>query len=596
MKRFHILVIAPYPAFEETARVLTAEFPNVDFALKTGDEFTAISIFSSYPPNTFDAIITRGAIAAILRQFTSIPVVETDISLLDVLQVITQPDFGEQQVAIVGYSSIISSIKKIFEVLHFANAEIYEVRYAEVKERVAELAGRGITLIIGDVPSVAAAESHGLQGLLILSSDDCIRQSIIAAIYYAELMAKGQEISQIFQTVVENIQFRIVLMGQTGDIIIDNNAFQITDQQLFQKELLYFIPILLQQSSERAYKKVGAQDLEIIGKRVSYRNQDCFLFFISQIHKGYASHADISIESSLQTDISLDFIQALQDNNPRIQAVFDVVSASFSPAPILILGEYGTGKSSLAHYLHALRKNAKGPFIFVRCNLLTRKRWTAFVNKTSSPLSENGCTLYLENIHLLPLDLQNELNSYLIDSVAEKRHFIVSSSTSKIHHLLANDQFLYPLYQKISSLHVALAPVRDIPDSIPVYANIFLSSANQEYQKSVQGFEDGVLELMACQTWNTNLSQIKTFIQQLVLTAQSSYITLEEARALLSSSIISADKAEPAAPQIFDLTKTLDEIEYDIIQYVLMEENMNQSAAAKRLGISRNTIWRKLRR
>ena len=595
MKRFRILIIAPYLSFQETAAPVIQEFPTVDFEMHTGDEFTAISIFNSYPPNAFDAIITRGAIAAILRQFTSVPVVEVDVSLLDILRAINQPGFSDQRVAVVGYSSIINSVKKVFEVLQLKNTEIYEVRYAEVKERVAELADRGFSLIIGDVPSVNAAMANGLRGLLILSSEDCIRQSVIAAIYYSELMEKGQEITQIFQTVIDNLKFRIILMDQIGNVIVDNRAFEITDHQTFKKELLLFIPVLLQQSTDRGCKKIGTQGIEIIGKRVSYRNQDCFLFFISLMHKGYASQADITIEKPLSVTLSPEFINTLQKNNPRVQAVAEIVTASVSPPPVLILGEYGTGKSSLAYYLHGLRKEPMAPFIFVRCNLLTRKRWNAFLDKTASPLNENGCTLYLENIHLLPIELQQELSAYIVDSAADQRHFIIASATNRIHHLLSNDQFLYPLYQKISSLHVILAPLREFPDSITDFSQIFLTAANQEYQKSIRGFEEGVVALLEQQHWNTNLSQLKTFIQQLVLTAQGAQITLKEAQTLLlNDNTIPPEETEYLNYSGIDITKPLEEIERDIIQRVLMEENMNQSAAARRLGISRNTIWRKL--
>lgn len=595
MKRFRILIIAPYLSFQETAAPVIQEFPTVDFEMHTGDEFTAISIFNSYPPNAFDAIITRGAIAAILRQFTSVPVVEVDVSLLDILRAINQPGFSDQRVAVVGYSSIINSVKKVFEVLQLKNTEIYEVRYAEVKERVAELADRGFSLIIGDVPSVNAAMANGLRGLLILSSEDCIRQSVIAAIYYSELMEKGQEITQIFQTVIDNLKFRIILMDQIGNVIVDNRAFEITDHQTFKKELLLFIPVLLQQSTDRGCKKIGTQGIEIIGKRVSYRNQDCFLFFISLIHKGYASQADITIEKPLSVTLSPEFINTLQKNNPRVQAVAEIVTASVSPPPVLILGEYGTGKSSLAYYLHGLRKEPMAPFIFVRCNLLTRKRWNAFLDKTASPLNENGCTLYLENIHLLPIELQQELSAYIVDSAADQRHFIIASATNRIHHLLSNDQFLYPLYQKISSLHVILAPLREFPDSITDFSQIFLTAANQEYQKSIRGFEEGVVALLEQQHWNTNLSQLKTFIQQLVLTSQGAQITLKEAQTLLlNDNTIPPEETEYLNYSGIDITKPLEEIERDIIQHVLMEENMNQSAAARRLGISRNTIWRKL--
>lgn len=235
------------------------------------------------------------------------------------------------------------------------------------------------------------------------------------------------------------------------------------------------------------------------------------------------------------------------------------------------------------------------PFIFVRCNLLTRKRWNAFLDKTASPLNENGCTLYLENIHLLPIELQQELSAYIVDSAADQRHFIIASATNRIHHLLSNDQFLYPLYQKISSLHVILAPLREFPDSITDFSQIFLTAANQEYQKSIRGFEEGVVALLEQQHWNTNLSQLKTFIQQLVLTAQGAQITLKEAQTLLlNDNTIPPEETEYLNYSGIDITKPLEEIERDIIQHVLMEENMNQSAAARRLGISRNTIWRKL--
>lgn len=596
MKRLRILIISPYPSFQEEAYPVIHEFPNVDFEMENGDEFTAISIFDRYPPNSFDAIITRGAIAAILRQFTSVPVVEIDVSLLDILSAINQPNFREQKVAVVGYHSIIDSVKKVFEVLHLDDAEIYAVRHAEVKNRVAELAAREFTLIIGDVPSVNAAVENGLDGLLIRSSADCIRNSIIAAIYYAELMSKGQEISQIFQTVIDKLKFRIILMDQAGNVIIDNHAFEVPDQQAFTKELLFFIPLLLQKPSDRICKKFGSQEVEIIGKKVSYRNQDGFLFFISHIHKSYISQVDITVERDKVTLPSAAFISALQENSPRIRAAVDLVSTAASPSPVLIFGEYGTGRNSLARYLHTLRKGISAPFIVVRCNLLTPKRLDAFFYKDNSPLNENGCTLYLENIHLLPLELQKNLHTYINDTAAEKRHFIISSATSKIHHLLANDQFFYPLYQKISSLHVTLSPLRDCAESMPSFAKIFLLSANQEYQKSVQGFEEGVLRLLSQQPWETNLSQLKTFIQQLVLTAQDTHITLKEANLLLfSKSANPVPEIKESAFGEINLEQTLDEIEREIIQYVLIEENMNQSAAARRLGVSRNTIWRKLR-
>ena len=127
-------------------------------------------------------------------------------------------------------------------------------------------------------------------------------------------------------------------------------------------------------------------------------------------------------------------------------------------------------------------------------------------------------TSYLENIHLLPIELQQELSAYIVDSAADQRHFIIASATNRIHHLLSNDQFLYPLYQKISSLHVILAPLREFPDSITDFSQIFLTAANQEYQKSIRGFEEGVVALLEQQHWTVSYTHLDVYKRQLPAT------------------------------------------------------------------------------
>lgn len=110
--------------------------------------------------------------------------------------------------------------------------------------------------------------------------------------------------------------------------------------------------------------------------------------------------------------------------------------------------------------------------------------------------------------------------------------------------------------------------------------------------KQAIAFEPEALALLQNFNWTDNLYQLRSVIQELILCSESSFITGEEVRMVLGKS-----KSESASSQEFlpvSLEGTLDDITRRIIRQVLKEENMNQSSAAKRLGIGRSTLRRHL--
>ena len=107
------------------------------------------------------------------------------------------------------------------------------------------------------------------------------------------------------------------------------------------------------------------------------------------------------------------------------------------------------------------------------------------------------------------------------------------------------------------------------------------------------GFEAEAMDLMHSFPWPGNLDQLHHVIKELVVITQTPYITYTDTKAILD--------AEPAisgnAPQTtLNLSTTLDEMNYQIIQWVLAEEHGNKGKTAKRLGISRSTLWRMLKK
>ena len=116
----------------------------------------------------------------------------------------------------------------------------------------------------------------------------------------------------------------------------------------------------------------------------------------------------------------------------------------------------------------------------------------------------------------------------------------------------------------------------------------YINDYNIEFGTNVIGLDDEAISLLQQFQWENNLMQFQQVIKQLVASSEKSYITKKQVQAQLNNI------KNTQAFQTVDLSKTLEEIETDIIQKVVTDENMNYTAAAKRLNISRSTLSRKL--
>lgn len=233
--------------------------------------------------------------------------------------------------------------------------------------------------------------------------------------------------------------------------------------------------------------------------------------------------------------------------------------------------------------------SSKRPLVSIDCALITDKTWEYLLSHHNSPLYDSQSTLYFHKVNTLPEEKQNQLISFLTSAgTCQRNHVIFSCDTDARHGTpLAGSHFI----NHFSCLTLPLTPLRQQPAQIPQLIHLYLSQLKLTLSNDISGIEPSALRLLSEYQWPQNYMQLKRVVLQIAACSDSETISLETVQSVLAQEASSA--SFPCLPNArINLNQTLEEIKKEIAFAVLQEENWNQTTAARRLGISRTTLWR----
>ena len=315
------------------------------------------------------------------------------------------------------------------------------------------------------------------------------------------------------------------------------------------------------------------------------------------------------------------------------------VRAAKSGIPVLITGESGVGKEVIARALHGASDRAGKPFVAVNCGALPanlvesilfgheKGSFTGATDKHAGKFMEaNGGTLFLDEIGELPLDMQVKLLRALqegeIDPVGSKRAVkvdvrIVSATNRDPAQQVKEGAFREDLFYRLNVFPIEAPALRERREDIPALVEHFIARFNVEEGKRVAGCAVETMALLQAFDWPGNVRQLENSIYRALVLADSPLLQPHDfpaisgvAMPLTSGAAISHDRAEtphshdssealPDSPvRIIDARghlRTLEEIERDLIQHAIEVYSGHMSEIARRLGIGRSTLYRKVR-
>ena len=304
--------------------------------------------------------------------------------------------------------------------------------------------------------------------------------------------------------------------------------------------------------------------------------------------------------------------QGIVGASPVMQKVFDIIeNAAQSDAPVIIFGESGTGKELVSRAIHQLGARSNKPFVKVNCASLTeslleselfghvRGAYTgAYKDRKGRFEKANGGDLFLDEIGDLPLSTQIKLLRVLEEKVIERVGSstpietdvrIISATNQDLPRLVEQGKFRNDFYFRINVIPIMLPPLRERSEDIPLLIESFFRKISLKRTKAIEGIHEETMELMMNYRWPGNVRELKGALEYAFVTCHSGPIYPNHLPETMSK--------KPSKMPIPKKTGlNLHEIERQELLEALEKTGGNQSKTAKLLGISRVTVWNRMKR
>ncbi len=315
------------------------------------------------------------------------------------------------------------------------------------------------------------------------------------------------------------------------------------------------------------------------------------------------------LQASLQEDHQLDAIVA---NSSQMQRVLDIArQLASTQATALIQGESGTGKEVIAKAIHAWSPRAHQSLITIDCTTIPeslmeselfgheRGAFTGALVTKRGLFEEGNCgTVFLDEVGEMPLSAQAKLLRVLQEQIIRRVggtasiHIdvrVLAATNKDLRTLVHTRRFREDLYYRLNGVVITLPPLRERPEDILALANHFFNRYRQQFARKVGGMAPETIEVLLRYAWPGNVRELEKAIERAVILGRSSLLLPED----LPPSLLGRDDFKPVADPP---RRTLVQLEKAHILAALSAHRWNQTKVAAELGISRTTLWRKLKR
>ncbi|MEH7176537.1 sigma-54 interaction domain-containing protein [Neobacillus vireti] len=284
-----------------------------------------------------------------------------------------------------------------------------------------------------------------------------------------------------------------------------------------------------------------------------------------------------------------------------------------SDSPILVYGESGTGKELFVQGIHHASYRTNGPFIAQNCAAIpetllesilfgtAKGSYTGAVERKGLfELADSG-TLFLDELHTMPIELQAKLLRVLEDGMVRRVGSVQNISVDvrviaamNVHpaHALQNQKLRSDLYYRLNVFTFSLLPIRERKEDILFLTHYFIQFFNKKLQKGIKGIHQHVESFFRSHSWPGNVRELKHTIEYMMNVCEEDVLQMKDLPIMMKQQAVAKDHVE----NNLSLRKNVEELEVQLIDRALDLAKGNINQAAKLLEIPRQTLQYKLKK
>lgn len=624
-----VAILMPYPALQEVAETIIDQYPRLKAITIEYVHTSGIAARSKMlEEKGCELIIARGLQARMVRAAVLIPVIEMRAStqevagqVLELKKKMNLPAGQRAKIGIVGFFNMFRSLDRLGEMMD-ADVRVYAAtsidQYIELVDRAYEDGCQGV---IGGEVVGRRAETLGMSYCFLAMGEESVREALEMASlvgYSIDLLKRS---NAEMSAMLDNTSFAILQVNEKGYVHRANRAFY----QLLGDEANNVI-------GQQADAVIGDLPQEALESALS-DGVECDAALVTLAHRhALLSITPVCVEDRIEGAI-LTFQEgkrvAEMDSRLRQEAVWRGTGAQYFfeqlhvkslemqqaiaqlkrlsryTAAVLLVGEPGTGKGMLAQCMHNESLQRSGPFVTADCSIwhpedMDEKLFGRF-GKRKDPESTmvqmaRGGTLYLRQVHLLSLETQYKLlqlcqGRYLSNETGKDMSIdvrIIVSNEINLYELMLSGQFRKDLYYALSACKIEIPPLRSCKADIAGWFESYLANWCAQFARQVR-LTDDAWHYLVQYDWPGNHDQMESLCKRLVLLSQKRTVNSETLREHLHAMSVlpqsgTHESDDPRNPRAVELLEVLNRC------------HGSREKAAAELGISKTTLWRKMKK
>jgi PAS domain S-box-containing protein len=631
-----ILLIAPYERMYQSARSILENPKYQSVQAVRGDLEEGLALAVNGVESRMKVLISRGGTYRLIKQANiGIPVVEIRSSPFDLIESLSLAMETGEPFAIVAYPNIIShEDEKFLKKLIKNRLTIVNLTEGDdVGEVITSCAREGYRTFLGDAVVKNVCDVLGYTCYLQESGRSAVQAAIDEALRICLVLKQEQEFSRRLRAVIDFVHDGIVAIDGAGTVILFNaiaeSLLGVKQEKIMGAsiELLGDLPFIQElirgeQIVDRTFKH-GSRLLSVSTVPVSMEN-DFFgsVLVIRDVQELQAYEQKLRVALSDKGFVARNTFKSIIYRSGEIAHCISV-ARKFSrySASVLIEGESGVGKELFAQGIHNNGIHRRGPFVAVNCAALPKSliesELFGYVEGAFTGTRKGGKagyfelahrgTLFLDEISELPLDVQAQLLRVIQEKevmrlgdtrIVPVEVRLIAATNKNLVDMVHQGFFRKDLLFRINTLSLYIPPLSERREDIEVLAEYFLASFRKEYNKVINGFSPKAAAYLGACRYEGNVRELRGLIERAVIISDGNMIRLSDLQSGLRDEAAVREAppspSKPAAPKA-GRPQRLEDMEKHHIGRILTAHDYSMTRAAEALGISRSTLWRKMR-